>query len=287
VRALTAIRRDIVAQWAAIHERAGTLPEALQALPKSPKILGSGTKTEKGEAKGIVTAIVYASPATEAFPEGDGRTMCGRATAGCEAACLGKRAGRMVMKPIKRSRLWKTTLFLGAPSLFRELLAAEIAAFERSAVKAGYRPAVRIDGSTDIGLGARMAPMFPGVAFYDYTKVPARALKHAAGGFARNYHVTFSYSGANLQAALQVLSAGGSVAVVFSTHPQDTMPSGTLWGHHVLNGDEHDARFLDPKGGLVVGLSFKQAAQRDAALQAALREGFVLDDGMIDSELAA
>lgn len=271
-RKLSQIRAEITREWPSIVRRARVRPEALEALPLTPSLLGSGTKTEKGEGEGYLTAVVYMSPAREAFAEGDTRTLCAFATEACAEACLGKKAGRMVMKPVKASRLWKAALYMGARTLWRELLAAEVASFERSARRAGLRPVVRVDGSTDTGEGARMVQAFPDVTFYDYSKVPSRALQHAGDP---SYRVTFSYSGQNAPDALRVLASGGNVAVVFSTAKGEALPS--EWqGYPVLDGDVTDLRFTDPQGGYVVGLRFKAAKARSAALAEALAKGFVV-----------
>ena len=176
------------------------------------------------------------------------------------------------MRPVKRSRLWKAALYLGARDLWRELLRAEVRSFARTAERAGLRPVVRVDGSTDTGEGARLVERFPSVAFYDYSKVPTRALEHAGDP---SYRVTFSYSGQNGMDALLVLAAGASVAVVFSTSKGQALPE-TWQGFPVVDGDLTDLRFLDPTGGVVVGLRFKAAAGRAAALQEALAGGFVV-----------
>lgn len=271
MRKLSAIRADIRAQWPSIVRTARVRKGALRALPQTPSLLGTGTKTEKGEGFGYLTAVVYMSPAREAFQEGDTRTLCPRATDACSAACLGAKAGRMIMAPVKASRLWKATLYLGARALWRELVEAEIRSFQRTAERAGLRPVVRIDGSTDTGEGAKLAALFLGVTFYDYTKVVGRALRYVGSP----YHVTFSYSGRNLEEARTVLAARGSVAVVFSTAKGEALP--TEWeGARVIDGDVSDLRFTDPSGPLVVGLRFKQAADRKGALRAALVEGFAV-----------
>ena len=275
---LAIIRRSIIRNWPDIVARANVRPEALDALPNVPRILGSGTKTEKGEGKGYLTAVVYMSPATEAFEPGDGRTLCPRSTHGCASACLGAKAGRMVMRPVKLSRLWKATLYLGDRQLWRLLVRAELTSFERRAARKGLRPVVRIDGSTDTGEGAGFAPEFPEIQFYDYTKVSARAAKWARGGYAANYHLTFSFSGANAAASQAALSAGVNVAAVFSTGKGEALPAwydGSLTGC-VIDGDVTDLRFLDPSDGQLVGLRFKAAKGRTVALEKAMAEGFVL-----------
>lgn len=271
-RTLAAIRGEIRAQWPSIVKRARVRRGARKALPQNPTLLGSGTKTEKGEGLGYLTSVVYMSPAREAFAPGDKRTLCPMATNACSAACLGAKAGRMIMQPVKRSRLWKATLYLGARDLWRELLRAEVERFERTAKSAGLAPVVRVDGSTDTGEGARLVEAFPAVTFYDYSKVPTRALAHAGDA---SYRVTLSYSGQNGEDAGRVLTAGGNVAVVFSTAKGEALP--TEWrGARVIDGDVTDLRFLDPQGGYVVGLRFKQAKGRAKALAAALAGGFAV-----------
>jgi hypothetical protein len=179
----------------------------------------------------------------------------------------------MIMRPVKRSRLWKAALYLGARDLWRELLVAEVESFQRTAERAGLVPVVRVDGSTDTGEGARLVERFPSVTFYDYSKVPTRALAHAGDP---NYRVTFSYSGQNASDALRVLAAGGNVAVVFATPRKGVLP--THWkGAPVVDGDLTDLRFLDPAGGVVVGLRFKAAAGRAKAMRAAVLGGFVVE----------
>jgi hypothetical protein len=65
--------------------------------------------------------------------------------------------------------------------------------------------------------------------------------------------------------ALEVLNQGGNVAVVF----RDKLPKSYL-GFQVVNGDKTDLRFLDPKGGVIVGLKAKGKAKKDVS-------GFVKD----------
>ncbi len=99
-----------------------------------------------------------------------------------------------------------------------------------------------------------MAHEFPTVQFYDYTKIP-RPWRRTLP----NYHLTFSFSGANLTDALSALQHGINVAVVF----QRQLPS-TWNGYPVINGDESDLRFIDAKG-VIVGLKAKGTARTMAA----------------------
>lgn len=261
------IVREIRRNWDAIAARAGTRDRG-GVLPASVNLLGSGTKTNKGEKRRYLTAVVYMSPANSAFDRGSERTLCPWATAGCSATCLGEHAGRMPMTGCSNARLWKTTLYLGARRLFGDLLDAEIRAFERRARALGFAPAVRIDGSTDTGAGSNAARRHPEVAFYDYTKSVKRAMHHAAGRYAPNYHVTFSYSGSNWDEAATVLAAGGNVAAVFDTPIKGALPD-SWWGFPVYDADDTDLRFLDTARGAIGGLRFKQASGRVAAIERA------------------
>jgi hypothetical protein len=88
-----------------------------------------------------------------------------------------------------------------------------------------------------------------------------------------NYHLTFSLSENNVCEAETTLYAGGNVAVVF----WPVVPR--FWkGFEVVDGDQHDARFLDPLG-TVVGLGSKGIARKDLS-------GFVVQTDNSDSLLS-
>lgn len=265
------IRRTIAAEWSTIVRAAESrrvARAALATLPKSPVIGGESLKTAKSEeADGVATLIVYLSPSDES-----GRDTCPAASAECRAACL-VRSGQLEMSSSGNARLWKTALRFGAPALYFALLAHEIRAHEKSAEREGYAPAVRLDGTSDLGDATRLARHFPRVAFYDYTKIAARAVAAARGEFGANYRATFSWSGHNVDACRAVLANGGTVAVAFDAKPSragsapDALPK-TFLGARVIDGDTSDARYLDPRG-VVVGLRFKGWRNRAAKIRAA------------------
>jgi len=251
-------------------ERTILRPLYFARLPKYPEILGSSVKVQAGEGLGVLTSVVYMAPASES-----GLNLCPFATAGCAAACLGHNSGRVVYTDSANARLWKTALYLADRALWRALVIAETAALVRKAARAGMIPAVRIDGSTDTGEGARMAPAlaraFPTLRLYDYTKDAARAIAAARGAYGARYHVTFSRSGENDAACRAVLDAGGNVAAVFDVRarrPKGALPA-TYRGRAVVDGDVSDARFLDGARGAYVGLRFKAERDRAGALAAA------------------
>jgi hypothetical protein len=170
----------------------------------------------------------------------------------CKRACLYGAGMAGVFPSIKQARVAKTLQYLNDRAGFVEALRADIAKLIVMAEKRGMKPAVRINGTSDLPqLALQMALAFPQVEFYDYTRIPMpwrRALP--------NDHLTFSYSGANLADCLEALANGVNVAVVFSTA---RFPE-TWSGFRVINGDESDLRFLDPAG-VVVGLKAKGSAK--------------------------
>ena len=73
------------------------------------------------------------------------------------------------------AKAWKTLLWLYCPDLFKAMLIREIGILENRARKQGLIPGVRLNGSSDV-VWERSFPevfkRFPGVTFYDYTKIP-------------------------------------------------------------------------------------------------------------------
>ena len=92
------------------------------------------------------------------------------------------------------------------------------------------------------------------VTLYDYSKNHERKLPE-------NYHVTLSASEKTSLSDIQaLLSQGFNVAMAFDCSKpalKKALANGaTFQGFPVLNGDDHDERYLDPKG-TVVALSRK------------------------------
>lgn len=225
-------------------------------------------KAIKARAFGYMNAINYMAPA-ETAGVGD---MCPWSSVACRALCLGEHSGQAAMhaegktNACLESRKAKTVMFMRARAQFMRELAAGIGRASRKAAREGLQLCVRLNGATDINWIA-VIKQYPTIQFVDYTKSVARALAHAAGKLPANYHITFSFAGDNHSECEQVLAAGGNVAVVFS----GPFPT-TYFGRRVINGDEHDLRHLDERGGLIVGLSPKgRKAKRDG-----VKLGFVI-----------
>ena len=247
------------------------------------KILGKASKTQKGEKKKVLTAVVYLSPSMES-----GWNTCVWATLGCIAACLGHSSGHLRFDSSKQARIAKTIWLKIFPKHFLETLAVEIAKHERRALKMGFVPAVRLNGSSDI-LWERLGimEMFPGVEFYDYTKAPALGRNLTLP----NYSLTFSHSESALARTrgAEYLEGGHNVAVVVGDEEgtltgaqevaRELVDRGELWGHETVDGDETDIRFRDGSGKYVI-LYTKGAAVRD-------RSGFVERGFDIENRKAA
>lgn len=225
-------------------------------------------KAIKAQKYGWLNAIHYMAPHGLA----NVGNLCPHASPGCIALCLGQHSGAAIYYPsVLRSRIAKAKRFMRDRKKYIADIKKAILSARKKADKAGLQLCVRLNGSTDIAWESlRTADGFtiPQIAFdvqfTDYTKNLKRALAHARGEMPDNVHLTFSRSETNEADCLQVLQAGGNVAVVFA----NGLPE-TYLGFPVINGDDHDLRHLDPRG-VVVGLSPKgPAARRD-------KSGFVV-----------
>ena len=220
-----------------------------------PVLQTDNAKTSKGTKYGYLTGIMYLAPANES-----GRiNLCPMATDGCKAGCLFTAGLASVHASINRARLAKTHFMLDNPEAFIASLRYDIAALARKADKLGLKPAVRINGTSDVPkIAMQLASEFPNVQFYDYTKLPKAWMRTAA-----NYHLTFSHSENNEAECISALQHGVNVAVVFDTRKGQTLPES--WnGYSVIDGDQSDLRFLDPAG-VIVGLRAKGKAKHDVA----------------------
>lgn len=217
-------------------------------------ITSGDAKTIKGEKLGYRTGIMYLAPAKLSGII----NVCPSASVGCKAMCLNT-AGRGQMSMVQQVRLARTIHLKQNPNAFRAQLHDEVASVISSAVRANMIPAIRVNGTSDLPrLALPLAEEFDTVQFYDYTKIP-QPYKRTR----KNYDLTFSRSETNEKDCLDALANGINVAVVFSTKKGEKLPDEYL-GYEVINGDEHDLRFLDKKG-VIVGLTAKGRAKKDTS----------------------
>jgi hypothetical protein len=212
---------------------------------------GTNAKTAKSDKAGeYLTAILYLLPDLELCPMSE--------RAGCAAACLNT-AGRGAFSNVQEARRKKSQAFKANPIAFVDQLKIDIASHIRFCDRRGKKPAVRLNGTSDIQWerlkGSNGLTIFEeglDCVLYDYTKLMTRKVPD-------NYHLTVSYSEANAKYAAKAAKTDKNIAVVF----RDRLPKEFL-GRPVIDGDKHDLRFLDPPGS-VVGLIAKGSAKRDVS----------------------
>ena len=214
----------------------------------------NNAKTPKGESLQVLTGILYLAPAKIS-----GYEVCPRRTEGCTKACL-YTSGRGAFSNVQQARIRRTKMFFEQRDMFLSMLKLDIRILELMAANKGMTTAVRLNGTSDIDW-TRFGIMeeFPNVQFYDYTKVLNRLSKPLP----TNYSLTFSRSGHNDIECDAAIRIGANVSVVFAISKKSPMP--TTWnGAPVFDGDDTDARFLDPKKH-VIGLRAKGKAKYDTS----------------------
>ena len=200
-----------------------------------------------------------------------GYEVCASKSKGCEGACLHE-AGNPVHMPQKTlGRVNRTLFYFKERAKFLSMMTREIRNHEINCKKHRLKPVIRLNTTSDIMFeNHKIMELFPNIQFYDYTKHFKRMIKYLKGQLPKNYHLTFSRNEANDFQTTQVLKAGGNVAVVF----RNKLPK-TYKGFKVINGDEHDLRFLDDKN-VVVGLKEKLTLNKQGKLDRD-QSGFVVD----------
>ncbi len=223
----------------------------------------------------------------------------------CEDLCLGETSGQNMLyggigqfrSGPRLSQYLKTEAMVLHPEEFTTALMAEIDSFRVRSAKENYKSAIRLNVTSDF-VPKILEPIisaFPDVMFYDYTKMNTDVI-------ATNHHLTYSSTGAsqvvngetiinpesNWPRMVQRMRNGQNVAMAFTG--RNDMPdfvqdevSGERF--QVWNGDNYDARFLDPKPGepgntlnkgMIIGLTNKdRTGPTDTA--AKRHKGFFLD----------
>lgn len=211
----------------------------------------SNSKLKKGRASGWRTYGLSLLPS-----DLSGRDYCGHSSKGCREGCLNT-AGRGVFPNVQAARMAKSLRFNEDRSGFLLDLKADLTCLQRRAMR-GERIAVRLNVLSDLPW-ERLIDMTqcPDIRFYDYTPNPVRMIAYIDGNMPANYALTFSRKEDNSGLVDLVMTRGGNVATVFA----GSLPK--QWcGRQVVDGDESDLRFLDPRG-VIVGLRAKGKAKRD------------------------
>lgn len=243
-------------------------------------------KAAKASGYGYLNAIHYMAPATL----GGAGNMCSHYTIACFLNCLGWQSGQASMvkdldndtNNVRESRKLKAQLFMKDRANYMNRLARDIIALDRRAMRESLKLCVRLNGSSDLrferisfeidvktskalaayyglledcaidatyyaGRKFTLPALFPEIQFVDYTKNPNRL-----GNAPDNLDLTLSYSVENSADCVKALMAGHNVAMIFDGGLPDRFA-----GFPVIDGDKHDLRHLDPKGGHIVGLTPK------------------------------
>jgi len=215
-------------------------------------------KIQKGTKLGYLSFILHLAPA-----DLSGHNTCPKATAGCKSACLNT-AGRGGMfkkgentNMIQKARIRKTNYFYDARQDFMLDLKKDIEKGIKLAAKLGLKPVFRLNGTSDLSWekydmipGQNVFECFPDIQFYDYTKVLGRKAGYD------NYFLIFSQADGNEADVNKAIAQGMNVATVFDQVPTEYK------GRPVINADETDLRFLDPRG-VIAGLKAKGRAKKD------------------------
>lgn len=227
------------------------------------KLLSEGStniKTAKNELK---TFILYLSPANTL----EGFNLCPFASDGCKESCLYS-AGRGKFTNVQEARINKTKFWAYDREAFYIQLANELMNIFDKAINNNEKIAIRLNGTSDVdhlNLLKRYSgidfldPFYSNLLFYDYTK----NINHIKRYLNTSYKLTFSRSESNQHQVNEVLKIGGNVAMVF----KNELPA-TYNGIPVINGDDSDLRYFDPKN-VIIGLKAKGDAKKD-------KSGFVI-----------
>jgi hypothetical protein len=200
----------------------------------------------------------------------------------CEGLCLGDTSGQNQLyggedefrQGPRLSQYLKTEALMLNPDAFGIVLAHEIQSFANKTKQMDYQPAIRLNVTSDIPpkVYKGIIDLFPNVMFYDYTKL------YGNDSIAPNHHITYSSSGisqvvngelivnkfSTWDKDVKKLLSGKNVAMAFTSRnaiPNFVIDEKTGNKFEVWNGDNYDARFLDPKRddgiGYIIGLTNK------------------------------
>jgi len=228
----------------------------------------NNAKTIKGEKLGFITYILYMSPFKS---NSKGANVCSHASEGCAKSCLvGSGFGGMFTS-VFEGRKNKTEYFLADRAKFLLQIDQEITKVVKKH-EGKEIVTIRLNGTSDIRYekfkvrdNKTIFELHPNVQFYDYTKNYLRF----DSPLPKNYHLTFSRSETNGDKAMEILSKGHNVAMVFDKVPSEYK------GYKVINGDKDDLRFKDDKN-VIVGLKYKKMTGKGANNAEGLESGFVI-----------
>jgi len=216
---------------------------------KLPKLLNSNPKLEKSNKYEVLTKGLALAPSFISE-----YNTCNFASLGCGLGCLnfsGHGQEHMLHNGkhnVLIARIIRTILYYEYREQFLKQLHKEIKTFSN------YVHNQNIKNNTKLICGIRLNVLSDilwekiditlfndntNITFYDYTKNPNRNVSHIP-----NYSLTFSRNEMNDLYCEQAFNNNMNVAIVFDIKKGYTIPK-TFRNKNVLDGDLHDARFLD------------------------------------------
>jgi hypothetical protein len=211
-------------------------------LDRKTKLLTTGNpKTQKSVEYGYFTAILHLSP----YNVSGFGNVCSGASTGCKQSCLHTSGNPAYFKNKFDARNWRTWLFFNHRQIFYARLYNEIRKFEKRCARLHLKPAIRLNGTSDIKYPRQLFEYFKNIQFYDYSKIASNVKRSQD---IENYDVTFSATENTKSKDIDALLAQNiNVAIVF---PYGKIPT-KYHGHNVISGMNNDLRFLDDKGHIV------------------------------------
>lgn len=195
---------------------------------------------------------------------------CPFASSACKKACL-VNCGRGALKNVIEARKNRTQKIATDFEQSCKQIIAEIASLTiYNKMSGGGQSVFRINGTSDLDFSCVWnSPELEnlGAIFCEYTKNPLRMNDFLNGAFSPNVHFTFSYSGENWNLCEYILNRGGNVAVPFAC---EKLPK-IYKGYKVIDGDEHDLRYMDDGKGVIVGLIAKGNKEK---IKNGVKQGF-------------
>jgi hypothetical protein len=216
---------------------------------KLPKLLNSNPKLEKSNKYEVLTKGLALAPSFIS-----GFNTCNFASLGCGLGCLnfsGHGQEHMLHNGkhnVLIARIIRTILYYEYREQFLKQLHKEIKTFSNYVHNQNMKNntklicGIRLNVLSDILWEKIDITLFndnPNITFYDYTKNPNRNVSHIP-----NYSLTFSRNEMNDLYCEQAFNNNMNVAIVFDIKKGYTIPK-TFRNKNVLDGDLHDARFLD------------------------------------------
>ena len=176
--------------------------------------------------------------------------------ADCSATCVAGNGFASIYSAVLESRIKKTIAFKKDTKFFLNSLAYEIQKAINQAQNKNLIPTFRLNAYSDICWerytikdNKNIFELFPGIDFYDYSKLLNRKVPS-------NYQLTYSHYG-NWNETKTALNQGLNVAMVFQALPKQITINNTVYT--VISGDASDLRLNEKINNkpVIVGLKFK------------------------------